>query len=197
MDKRFEGIVSEDNGGNEKDEEEWITSEGNQVKKFIKNIEENTKTLDKQIKGIMTEVNSTVSEKKNKQIMETISQTQDVISKAKQKLDQMAELNKSMEKSSKVVMRENMHRSLTKQLIDTVGQFNAYHAQFQQYTDQKLTREIKIVKPETTEEEIEDIKKKIQNGEGGGAIFAQTFVSEEHTKARERLRYYRDRKSVV
>ena len=67
----------------------------------------------------MTEVNSNILEKKNKQIMETISGTQDIISKAKQKLDQMAELNKSMEQSSKVVMRENMHRSLTKQLIDT------------------------------------------------------------------------------
>eukprot|EP01091_Cochliopodium_minus_P008302 TRINITY_DN1856_c0_g1_i1.p1 TRINITY_DN1856_c0_g1~~TRINITY_DN1856_c0_g1_i1.p1 ORF type:complete len:193 (-),score=47.50 TRINITY_DN1856_c0_g1_i1:70-648(-) len=124
--------------------------------------------------------------------METISNTQEIISQSKQKLDQMSEFSKSMEQSAKTVMRDNMHRSLTKQLIDSVGAFNAYHAMFQKFTDEKLSREIRIVNPEIKDEEIEDIKKKLANGEVGGSIFAQTFVSEEHTKAREKLRYYRE-----
>ena len=74
----------------------------------------------------------------------------------------------------------------------TVGAFNAYHAQYQKFTDEKFTREIKIVNPNINEEEIEDIKKKVQNGEVGGSIFAQTFVSEEHSRAREKLRYYKE-----
>ena len=123
MDSRFDGIVS-DAPSNSKKEEQWLTQEGNEVKKLIKVIEGNTQTMDKQIKAIMTEVNATVMEKKNKAIMETISSTQDVINKAKSKLDTMADTNKSLGQTNTAVMRENMHRSLTKQLIDTGTHFS-------------------------------------------------------------------------
>ena len=119
MNRRFDGIVSEDTGKEDKNDDEWMTAEADQVKKFIRNIEDNTKTLEKQINSIQTEVNPTVMEKKNKAIMETITQTQEIISKSKTKLDQMQEFSKTMEQSSKTKMRDNMHRSLTKKLIDT------------------------------------------------------------------------------
>lgn len=199
MDDTFNGIISNDESvntegqnDNDDDNDKWILSEGNKIKKMITDIESITITFDRQIKGIITEVNVGTLEKKIESISKTISDTNKIISKTKNKLDSMIETTGYSEQSNNEIMKKNIHRYLTKRFIDAIGIFNSHHIQFKHFIDEKLTREIKIVNPEISDEHLNLIKNDINNKGYTNYIYPQIFISDEHTKSYEKLRYYNE-----
>lgn len=195
MDQRFMDIIS-----NEKqidlyqniDNKDDITDDADHIKKLIKNISHNNEKMEKILKSITMEVNPTMLEKQNKEFKMMSTQTQNILSQIKNKLDNISNFTKLMLESNKKEVRENIHSLLIRELSDILIQCGNLNEKHKKITDEKITREIKIINPNITINEIEMMKEKIQNNELNQSIFANTFISEEHSKARENLRYYRE-----
>lgn len=188
---KFATIVSETNN-NEKNDP-ILTHDAEEIKKCILEVDKNTKDLENQIYSIMDEVNPFLIEKKNKIISKILSDNQQTITNAKKSLDNMKEITSVLESPIKIVIINNIHRSLTKQLFDIVNIFNIQYEKYKKYTTDQFIREINIIKPNINEEETNKLKEKLITGEETiSSVFTQSFISQEHSKAREKLRYYRE-----
>lgn len=168
-----------------------LENDVSEIKKLIGSIKLATEQLDINVNGkngFKVEVNFKMHQTKKQAILKLISTTQTTINQIKTKLDAMAENNKVLGQTGLGTMASNFHRFLTQQFVEAVTAFNMQYVAFHSYIDQTLERQIKIIHPTATKQEISEIK--TTTAFDTTPIFSQVLISPEHSQARERLRSY-------
>lgn len=103
---------------------------------------------------------------------------------------------KRMDKENKLIPEEergfasgririNMHGTLTKQFLDLMREYQTLQTDYKNRHRDNFERRYRMVKPEVTNEEIEEA---LESGKGG-EIFAGAILDTRHAKAKEALAY--------
>lgn len=192
MDSKFSNIISDNNTDNININNDPIIYDSEDIKQIIKNINKNINRLEKQYQIVISQVNTCLIEKENNIFIKLTSETQNMMSSVKSKLDNLHEIFMNMEECIKKVMLENTHTSLIKELSEVLMRFGNINGKYKEHNDKKIKREIKIINPNFNDNEINNMIIKIEIHGMNNLIFANTFISEEHSRARENLRYYKE-----
>jgi len=112
----------------------------------------------------------------------------------KNRLKKMKEdLNNIDEKhSTEKRLRENMHGTLSRKFIDQMKEFQEIQARYKAKFKERVERQVKIVAPEATQEEIERIV-----DSGASDVFAQNVLQKKASDAEEALDYVKQRNEEI
>jgi len=86
-------------------------------------------------------------------------------------------------------VRTNMHGSLTRKFLDLMAEYQELQTKYKNKEKERVERQIKIVKPDATEEEIEQV---VESGTAG-QIFAEQILDKRHSQAKDALAYVENR----
>eukprot|EP01097_Dermamoeba_algensis_P005211 TRINITY_DN3310_c0_g1_i1.p1 TRINITY_DN3310_c0_g1~~TRINITY_DN3310_c0_g1_i1.p1 ORF type:complete len:293 (-),score=62.69 TRINITY_DN3310_c0_g1_i1:109-987(-) len=89
-------------------------------------------------------------------------------------------------------LRENMHGTLTRKFMDLMRQFQESQARYKAKFKERVERQVKIVAPEATQDEIEKIV-----DSGGSDVFAQNILQKKANDAEEALDYVKQRNEEI
>lgn len=194
MANKFQNIVLSDSTI----DKDWIMESIDEIKGLLKKVDSSTIQIGKELKSLKVEINAFIIEKKKKSICTLITTTQTTIQNIKDQLDRLKENSQSLGEYGMGNMANNMYNFLVQDFVEKTSAFNLHYNAFRDLVDETLVREIRITHPMADEAKILEIKEQVENG--SGSVFAQSFISEEHSKARERLRgyveLYRDVKEI-
>jgi len=155
------------------------------IRKGIKSIEE---TYTQSLVSVGPDQGAKTSDEWEKLIDATNLSATDV----RNRLKDMDKSNKAIEKDEKGTaqfrIKVNMHGTLTRKFLDLMAEYQEVQTKFKNKFREKVERQLKIVKPEATQKEIDDALES-----GNTQIFAQEILSERHTKAKEALNYVENR----
>eukprot|EP01098_Paradermamoeba_levis_P011454 TRINITY_DN490_c0_g1_i1.p1 TRINITY_DN490_c0_g1~~TRINITY_DN490_c0_g1_i1.p1 ORF type:complete len:288 (+),score=109.67 TRINITY_DN490_c0_g1_i1:230-1093(+) len=126
-------------------------------------------------------------ERMTDQITKISADLKNRLKKMKNEVDQMED-SQSTEKR----LRTNMHGTLTRKFMDLMKEFQEIQARYKAKFRERVERQVKIVAPEATQDEIE----KIMDG-GGSDVFSQTILSKKASDAAEALDYVKQRNNEI
>mmetsp|Transcript_21202 Transcript_21202/g.35092 ORF Transcript_21202/g.35092 Transcript_21202/m.35092 type:complete len:310 (+) Transcript_21202:246-1175(+) len=188
-------IDDEEEGENEEDEEEDI--EKGKVKSKQEVDKEIFFAAVEQIKNEITQVQrataniqkineeaqkATTTEKEqelSKKLRSTIDKTNKQAKAAKNLLGELKHENEQLKKQKEVTtsdlrVRENLLNTLTRKFIDEMKAYQAAQQQYKTDIQNKMKRQVLVVKPDATDQEVEEIMK----SEGGrDALYKQTILA--------------------
>lgn len=133
-----------------------------QVKRNLKQI----RAASKQIQGIDTEQNMAVDSKDeaaySKKMNDIVTQTNKVAKQCKGTLDDMKAETARIKSSSgseqnELRIRENLVNTLTRKYVETVKEYQKRQQDYKDNVKAKVSRQVHIVKPEASEEDIETL----------------------------------------
>ncbi|RUP46924.1 t-SNARE [Jimgerdemannia flammicorona] len=145
---------------------------------------ESIKDAIREINDIITEIedlhsaslantNEEQTAKNSKQLDKLIAQTNKMNNGVKNRIKAMELNNARMPSNSgDLQMRQTQHSALKKRFLETITHFQDVERTFQQKYRQRVERQIKIVKPDATPEEIEDVL----DSDEPPQIFAQSLM---------------------
>jgi len=154
------------------------------IRKNIRSIEE---TYEQALLAVGIEQGSKSSEELERLIDETNLTATDV----RNKLKEMDADNKQIEDAKGTAeyrIRTNMHGTLTRKFLDLMAEYQEVQTKFKNKFRERVERQYKIVKPDATQQEIEEAL------EGGNTqIFAKEILNQRHAQAKDALNYIENR----
>ncbi|KAI8970391.1 t-SNARE [Mycotypha africana] len=119
----------------------------------------------------------TFNEQQSRQLandLESMKQeTQSINNDIKQSIRQLEAFNSQLPNDSETQMRRSQTAAIKKRFLDTIQRYQDVERNYQLKYRQRIERQIRIVKPEATEDEIDDII----DADDTPQIFAQSLVS--------------------
>jgi len=116
------------------------------------------------------------------------TQIRNALKKMDAELKQKAQEEPESVQSSDFRIRKNMHATLTKKFMDVMQDYQDRQTKYKKKYEEMCKRQYKIVKPNATEEEIQDV---IENG--GEQIFTDHMLSTSSQKAEDALKDVQDK----
>lgn len=154
-----------------------------QIKRNMDQIKKNMVQLEKKHGTSLTAVSSTKSNKQQEEIEDMMDQTTTLIKAVKESLKELDAEGKAHRKKSKGDAedrsRQNMYNTLVKKFISLVQEYQEMQTTFKNKYRDRVGRQLKVVKPDATLDEIEEI---IDSG-GDKNIFTQQMLGEQSTQA--------------
>jgi len=104
----------------------------------------------------------------------------------------MDKVNKKAEKDEKGTaqfrIKTNMHGTLTRKFLDLMAEYQEVQTKFKNKFRERVERQYKIVKPEATQQEIDEALES-----GNTQIFQQEILNQRHSQAKDALNYIENR----
>ncbi|KAK9703580.1 hypothetical protein K7432_010643 [Basidiobolus ranarum] len=159
------------------------------IDNFIKAINENVRTIeDLHIRSLDLASNEE-SAQNSRALDKIISDTRLRLIDTKNRLRAMEANNMKIGASADAQIRKNRHAALKTKFMDSLRSYQNVEIKYKEKYRQMMERQIRIVNPSATDEEIEAA---LDNGQGG--VFAQAIVnSNRTTEARNVYRAVQDR----
>jgi len=155
------------------------------IKKNIRSIED---TYGQSLVAVGLEQNSKSSQDLERLIDETNLAATDV----RNRLKEMDAENKKLEGKEKGTaqqrIRSNMHGTLTRKFLDLMAEYQEVQTKFKNKFRERVERQYRIVKPDATNEEIEEALES-----GNTQVFAQELLNKRHEDAKNALNYIENR----
>lgn len=151
------------------------------IQKNIQQVEANIQEMERIQSSIISNIIPEKQQQFSTQLEELIDNTNAMVTRSKQMLDAMEESNKKAEKDGVSTMsriRENQHRQLSRDFVDTIRKFQNVQNTYRDKFKDRIRREVKIVNPDATEDEVEAAV-----DSGGTQVFADGILSEKHSEA--------------
>jgi len=105
------------------------------------------------------------------------------------KLKEMDKENKKLEKgTAEFRIRTSMHGTLTKKFLDVMAEYQEIQTKYKNKFRERVERQYKIVKPNATQEEIEQALES-----GNTQVFADQILDTKHAAAKDALVYIENR----
>jgi t-SNARE complex subunit (syntaxin) len=180
MDSRFVDIV--DSQSTQAPKDDSLLNKKKSILKIIQVIDHAKVKVEGQISHLILEPNSIVFERMRKEIDNSISTTTGEMMRAKNIFDNFVEIEHDK-------FQTELYGYLMKKFVTSTTVFNDVILKYKGGLGDRVKREIKIVHPNFTEDEVENFKVGMEQG---ATLFKQTFISEEHSKAKQKLQYYKE-----
>lgn len=103
------------------------------------------------------------------------------------------DLKKETKKDAGFRLRQQQHAAISRQFFDVMTNYNSIQQKFKQKYRERVVRQYKIVKPDVTEDEIDDAL----SNEAGDSIFASQILSQGHQEAKKALEEIKDRHEEI
>ncbi|RUS13200.1 t-SNARE, partial [Endogone sp. FLAS-F59071] len=156
------------------------------IKDAIREINDSIGQIEELHSASLVNINEEQSARNSKQLDKLISQTNKMNMNVKNRVKGLCfgmdgpEQNGTMElhnarmpsNSPELSMRQTQHSALKKRFLETITHFQEVERTFQQKYRQRVERQIKIVKPDATPEEIDDVL----DSDEPPQIFAQSLM---------------------
>jgi len=136
--------------------------------------------------------------KKTQELDHLISETNDVVRKTREKLQNMAEENKKADGKKNATpaelrIRNNMHGNLCKKFTAVARAYGDVQTAYQNSSRERLARQCKVVRPDLKDEEIEAIV-----DQGDDAVFRDAILEHDlRDKARQALSYVENKHNDI
>jgi t-SNARE complex subunit (syntaxin) len=145
------------------------------VKKNIMKIKEATKRIEDIKQQVVLTTTSEREKEITKDLEPLIAETNKKASLAKQLLQRIREDTEKMQgKDASVIrIRENLSNTLTRKFVDVMKEYQNTQQNFKTEIKKKVKRQVQIVKPDATSEEIDAV---LQSGGGSGEVFKNAIL---------------------
>jgi len=151
------------------------------VKRLIMNIKEATKRMEDIKQQIVLTTTAERERELSKELEPLISENNKKASVAKQLLQKLRENTERMRKSTSskpggeadIRIRENLANTLTRKFVDVMKEYQTTQQRFKTEIKKKVKRQVQIVKPDATSEEIDAV---LKSGGGSGAVFKNAIL---------------------
>jgi len=165
----------------------------NEIKQGMSNIRKNMKDIEECYSQSLVATNTSDQQHASEELERLIDTTNFEASKVRNKLKDMDGETKKADKSevgtAEWRVRTNMHGSLTRKFLDLMAEYQELQTKYKNKEKERVERQIKIVKPDATEEEIEQV---VESGTAG-QIFAEQILDKRHSQAKDALAYVENR----
>jgi len=150
-----------------------------QIKNEIDSIIQATNSIEKINEQALQATTTEKEQELSKRLKKVLDGTNKQAKAAKNLLGELKIENEKLKDSGAVTgsdlrVRENMLNTLTRKFIDEMKLYQAAQQKYKTDIQRKLKRQVKVVKPDATDEEVEEIMK----SEGGrDALYKQTILA--------------------
>jgi len=130
--------------------------------------------------------------KSSEELEKLIDGTNLAATDVRNRLKEMDKENKKLQSTDKGTaqfrIRVNMHGTLTRKFLDLMAEYQEVQTKYKNKFRERVERQFRIVKPEATQDEIDEALET-----GNTQIFAQEILSQRHTQAKDALNYIENR----
>ena len=170
------------------------------IKGDIKEIKSACKKVQEINQNMMQATTSEAEAKLSAELNPVVSKTNRVAKRAKQTLADMAEATNQLKEKAKKAgevnelrIRENLQNTLSRKFVETVKDYQKRQQEYKDDVKKKVTRQVRIVKEDATEAEIEDV----MNSAGGtGELFKTAILKQAADPVREAFEQAQDKYQV-
>jgi len=163
-----------------------------QIQAAITTIRRNVRSIQQLSNDLVVgTVGEDASEKKTAEMNSLLTETKGIVERTQKRLEKMAEQNKADEEDpdqcdkAELRIRKNMHGTLVSKFSDITRQFADVQSDYQQSMKDRMARQCKVVNPDLTTEEIDQIVEA-----GNSAVFQDAILEHDlRDKATEALAY--------
>jgi len=164
--------------------------EVNSIKAGMGVIKKNIKAIEESYGQALVAINLEHGQKHSEELERYIDSTNLTAADVRNKLKEMNDANKKLKDSERGSaqgrIRINMHGSLTKKFLDLMAEYQEVQTKYRNKYRERVERQYKIVKPNATQQEIDEV---LESG-NSGQIFAQKILdTEKHAQAKDALAY--------
>lgn len=166
--------------------------EVNEIKQAMNNIRNHMKQIDECYSQSLVATNINEQQKASEQLERLIDSANFEASKVRNKLKEMDSETKGLknaEGSAEWRVRSNMHGSLTRKFLELMAEYQELQTKYKNKYKDRVERQIKMVKPEATEADIEQV---LESGTAN-QIFAEQILDKRHSQAKDALAYVENR----
>jgi len=166
-----------------------------EVKVNLKKLDNNVKDLEERYAKQLGTVDTKEKKKVATEVNKVIDDTNSIANKVKKKLQEMANVKQEATDEAGLAearIRKSTHTSLVQRFVEIMEQYQASQAKYQKQYRENVERQIKIVKPEVTQQEVEET---VQSG-NADRIFASKLV-DRRAAAESALTYIKDRHDEI
>jgi len=188
----------------EEEEEEMIHGEGqaeefmhdffedvNAIKNGMSLIRKNIRAIEETYGQSLVAVGLEQGSKSSEDLEKLIDATNLAATDVRNRLKQMDTDIKKEEKekgTAQARIRTNMHGTLTRKFLDLMAEYQEVQTKFKNKFRERVERQYRIVKPEATQEEIDDAL-----DSGNTQVFAKEILNQRHAQAKDALNYIENR----
>jgi len=164
--------------------------EVNSIKGGMATIKTNIHSIEESYGQTLVAINVEQGQKHSEELERYIDSTNLAAADVRNKLKEMNEANKKLKEAERGCaqgrIRINMHGSLTKKFLDLMAEYQEVQTKYKNKYRERVERQYKIVKPNATQDEIDEV---LESG-NSGQIFAQKILdTEKHAQAKDALAY--------
>jgi len=164
--------------------------EVNSIKGGMATIKTNIHSIEESYGQTLVAINVEQGQKHSEELERSIDSTNLAAADVRNKLKEMNEANKKLKEAERGCaqgrIRINMHGSLTKKFLDLMAEYQEVQTKYKNKYRERVERQYKIVKPNATQDEIDEV---LESG-NSGQIFAQKILdTEKHAQAKDALAY--------
>jgi t-SNARE complex subunit (syntaxin) len=149
------------------------------VKRLILNIKDATKRMEDIKQQIVLTTTAEREKELSRELEPLIGENNKKASVAKQLLQKLRENTEKMRTTSKpggeadIRIRENLANTLTRKFVDVMKEYQTTQQKFKTEIKKKVKRQVQIVKPDATSEEIDAV---LKSGGGSGDVFKTAIL---------------------
>jgi len=163
--------------------------EVNTIKAGMGTIKRNMEQVEELYGKTVAAVNAEESSKNSEELEKLIDRTNIAATDVQTKLKEMDKANKKLEKgTAQFRIRTNMHGTLTKNFLELMSKYQELQTKYKNKFKDRITRQVKIVNPDATQEEIEEA---IESG--NTQVFTDQILDKKHAAAKDALLYIENR----
>jgi len=162
-----------------------------QIKQGMSHIRKNIKAIEETYGQSLVAVGLEQGSKSSQDLERLIDETNLAATDVRNRLKEMDQDNKKLEKekgSAQYRIRTNMHGTLTRKFLDLMAEYQEVQTKFRNKFRERVERQYRIVKPDATQEEIDDALES-----GNTQVFERELLNKRHEDARNALNYIENR----
>jgi len=191
-----------DKEGKDKDDDDGLMAETEefmkeffedvgQIKQGMGHIRKNIKAIEDTYGQSLVAVGLEQGSKSSQDLERLIDETNLAATDVRNRLKEMDQENKKLDKekgSAQQRIRTNMHGTLTRKFLDLMAEYQEVQTKFRNKFKERVERQYRIVKPDATQEEIEEALES-----GNTQVFESELLGKRHDEAKNALNYIENR----
>lgn len=166
--------------------------EVNSIKQGLAQIKKNVRQIEDTYGQALVAVGLEQGNKSSEELERLIDDTNLAATDVRNRLKEMDAANKksaSKEKgTAQYRIKTNMHGTLARKFMDQMAEYQEVQTKFKNKFRERVERQYRIVKPEATQEEIQEALES-----GNTQIFAKEILNQRHSQAKDALNYIENR----
>ena len=154
-------------------------------------LKDNVQRINGLTRARLVEVDNFKEEKRGNELQEIVDQSNSAITLISNKLKEIDAANKELDKNDATSRtRRNMQATLQKKFAVTIRDFQEAQSQAKMSYEERMVREIRVVKPDVTGEEVA----RIMQQDDPSRIFQQEMLGDlDHQRAKQNLLFITER----